>query len=473
MKKIFTHPCFLLPTLAILFRFWSFFPPVIDHDESTYLIIARDLSQGSIYLKDVIDTKPIGIFWIYQLLELLSFGSIGMTRLFASVWIGITAFFIFKFIFKNTENQDASWFGSISYILLVSIYKNWGVSPNTEIYFNLFNLAAIYLVLFNKYKHIEIIAGLFLGFAFITKYVALSEAGVIGSFLIIQASLQNNLNRQLVFKLIKLIVGFVLPICMMFAYFYYYNLLNTFYYFNFDVLSRYPSVITISNSLLFVGDFCGRYFIWILLAIAGIFQIRKRSDLLSILFYLWILFDLIMILLPGKGFSHYFIQLMIPISLLAGIGSQELFKMNSFIKNKKFVLAFSLVLISLIFYFQKQSYFNKKTDITELYNYIKKELKPGEQIYTGNSAHILYYLLNLKSPSPYIHSSLLWNPEHLDALQLNLNDEADRILKVNPRFILIKEGVTDSTMINKFLTSYSEIKRIGNKIHVLMINKVE
>lgn len=473
MKKFITHPGFILPALAILFRFWSFFPPVIDHDESTYLIIARDLSQGSIYLKDVIDTKPIGIFWIYQLLELLSFGSIGITRIFASLWIGITAFFIFKFIFKNTVNQDASWFGSISYILLVSIYKNWGVSPNTEIYFNLFNLAAIYLVLFNKTKHIEIIAGLFLGFAFITKYVALSEAGVIGSFLIIQASLQNNLNRQLVFKLIKLIVGFVLPICMMLAYFYYYNLLDTFYYFNFDVLSRYPSVITISNSLLFVGDFCGRYFIWILLAIAGIFQIRKRSDLLSILFYLWILFDLIMILLPGKGFSHYFIQLMIPISLLAGIGSQELFKMNSFIKNKKFVLAFSLVLISLIFYFQKQSYFNKKTDITDLYNYIKKELKPGEQIYTGNSAHILYYLLNLKSPSPYIHSSLLWNPEHLDALQLNLNDEADRILKVNPRFILIKEGVTDSTMINKFLTSYSEIKRIGKKIHVLMINKVE
>lgn len=472
MKKIITHPGFLLPALAILFRFWSFFPPVIDHDESTYLIIARDLSQGSIYLKDVIDTKPIGIFWIYQLLELLGFGSIGMTRLVASVWIGITAFFIFKFIFKSTQKLDASWFGSISYILLVSIYKNWGVSPNTEIYFNLFNLAAIYLVLFNKTKHIEIIAGLLLGFAFITKYVALSEAGVIGSFLIIQAALQNNLNRQLILKLTKLILGFALPICLMLAYFYHYNLLNTFYYFNFEVLSRYPSDITITNSLLFVGDFCGRYFIWILLAFAGFRQLRNRTGCLSILFYIWILFDLIMIILPGKGFSHYFIQLMIPISLLTGFGSIELNKIKLFTKNKRILSYVCIAVVPLILYFQKQSYFNRKTDITELYNYIKKELKPGEQIYTGNSAHILYYLLNLKSPSPYIHSSLLWNPEHLDALQLNLNDEADYILKQNPRFIIIKEPVKDSSMLVKFLRTYTEIQQIDKKIHVLVQNQL-
>ncbi|MBK8297630.1 MAG: hypothetical protein IPK91_10210 [Saprospiraceae bacterium] len=469
MKKFIKHPGFILPLLAIFFRFWSFFPPVIDHDESTYLIIARDLSQGSIYLKDVIDTKPIGIFWIYQLLEFLSFGSIGMTRFVASVWIGITAFFIFKFIIKSTQNVNASWFGSISYILIVSIFKNWGVSPNTEIYFNLFTLAAIYLTLFNKTKHIEIISGLLLGFAFITKYVALSEAGVIGSFLIIQASLQNNLNRQLLFKLLKLLVGFIVPICLMLTYFYNYKLLDQFFYFNFDVLSRYPSDITISNSLIFIGDFCGRYFIWILLAIAGLLQLKKRSDLLSILFYIWILYDLIIIVLPGKGFSHYFIQLMIPISLLAGFGSLELFKMQALIKNKRRIVSVCLILIPLIFYFQKQSYYNRKTDITELYTFLSKELKPGERIYTGNSAHILYYLLNLKSPSPYIHASLLWNPEHLEALQLNLNDEADRILESKPRYILIKEPITDSTMLKKIFISYSEIKLIGNKTHVLSI----
>lgn len=99
-------------------------------------------------------------------------------------------------------------------------------------------------------------------------------------------------------------------------------------------MSRYPSDITVSNSLIFIGDFCGRYFIWILLAIAGILQLRKRSDLISILFYIWILYDLIIIILPGKGFSHYFIQLMIPISLLAGFGSLDLFKMNALIKIK-------------------------------------------------------------------------------------------------------------------------------------------
>jgi len=440
---------------------------VIDHDESTYLIIARDLSQGSVYLKDVIDTKPIGIFWIYQLLELLSFHSIAMTRFFASIVIGLTAYILYKFILKSCHKTDASWFGSISYILIVSLYKNWGVSPNTEIYFNLFNLSAIYLLLFNKTKHIEIAVGLLFGFAFITKYVALAEAGLIASFLIIQAYLTKDLNRLFLNRIIKLMFGFALPVSLMLAYYYHYNILDRFYYFNFEVLSRYPSAITFSNSLLFVGDFCGRYFIWILIAIAGFRQIRNRTDYLSILFYIWILFDLISIVLPGKGFSHYFIQGMIPLSILSGFGSLDLFKIKLFIKNKRILSYFCIALVPIILYFQKQSYYNRKTDISEVYNFLNKELKPGELIYTGNSAHILYYLLNLKSPSPYIHASLLWNAEHLDALQLNLSEEADRILKLNPRFILIKEPVSDSSMLSKFLKTYSEIQLIDKKIHVL------
>ena len=158
---------------------------------------------------------------------------------------------------------------------------------------------------------------------------------------------------------------------------------------------------------------------------------------------------------------------MIPISLLAGFGSLDLFKMNALIKNKRRIASVCIILIPLIFYFQKQSYYNRKTDITELYTFLSKELKPGERIYAGNSAHILYYLLNLKSPSPYIHASLLWNSEHLEALQINLNEEAVRILESKPRYILIKEPVADSTMLKKFLISYSETKLIGKKTHVL------
>ncbi|HEX5625100.1 MAG TPA: hypothetical protein VFX48_03710, partial [Saprospiraceae bacterium] len=49
-------PWLVLPLLAILLRFFSFFPSVIDHDESTYIVIAKALLEGQTYFKDVIDT---------------------------------------------------------------------------------------------------------------------------------------------------------------------------------------------------------------------------------------------------------------------------------------------------------------------------------------------------------------------------------------------------------------------------------
>jgi hypothetical protein len=50
--------------LAVTLRFFSFFPSVIDHDESTYLEIARMLLSGKILYVDMVDIKPPGIFLI-------------------------------------------------------------------------------------------------------------------------------------------------------------------------------------------------------------------------------------------------------------------------------------------------------------------------------------------------------------------------------------------------------------------------
>jgi hypothetical protein len=55
----------LLILWSVILRFFSFFPAVISHDESTYLVIARGLLEGKTYFVDLIDTKPIGIFVLY------------------------------------------------------------------------------------------------------------------------------------------------------------------------------------------------------------------------------------------------------------------------------------------------------------------------------------------------------------------------------------------------------------------------
>ena len=56
---------------SILLRFLSFHYSVIDHDESTYLIIADAVLNGSYLYADVIDTKPPGIFLAFGLIQVL------------------------------------------------------------------------------------------------------------------------------------------------------------------------------------------------------------------------------------------------------------------------------------------------------------------------------------------------------------------------------------------------------------------
>src|SRR6187431_504425 len=71
----------LLTGLAIILRFFTFFRSVIDHDESTYIVIADALLYGDVYFRDVIDTKPIGIFGLFALFLTVFGKSIFMIRL--------------------------------------------------------------------------------------------------------------------------------------------------------------------------------------------------------------------------------------------------------------------------------------------------------------------------------------------------------------------------------------------------------
>ncbi|MFM8362558.1 MAG: hypothetical protein ACKOA4_07660 [Haliscomenobacter sp.] len=74
----------VLSGIAVALRILSFFRTVIDHDESTYLVIADAVRQGAIYWVDAIDVKPPGIFWLYALLQTLFGKAIFTMRLFAA-----------------------------------------------------------------------------------------------------------------------------------------------------------------------------------------------------------------------------------------------------------------------------------------------------------------------------------------------------------------------------------------------------
>jgi hypothetical protein len=451
--------------LAISLRFFSFFPYVIDHDESTYLVIADQLLDGNVYLKDVFDTKPIGIFWIYSVLLGISFNSIFFVRFFAAVMIGLSAALIYQISFKSSLNKVAAWASSLFYILLISTFIRWGMSPNTEIYFNFFALAAFYLCLFNPHYTKDLSAGILLGMAFNIKYVSLADAVALGLFLTYQGFLQKNRITNTIKRQLMLLTGFFIPMCFVISYFIYHSAWDSFSEVSFNMFGKYSTKISLTDQVQFVMDYLLRFFPISIFILLCFFNSESRTQRLFPLYLIWFILVLFIILIPGKYFEHYFIHLMPVSALIAGSyfnsrrGTQLWL---SFIKTR-WRLAFVIIMIALsTFHFTEFILKPDKTANLEIE--LSKILKANDDFYTGNANHILYFIFDKDSPTKYIHSSLLWNAQHRKALNINADLELKSILFNAPDYVLLSEPVSDPFLKNKLLTHYTFLKQLSKEV---------
>ena len=169
------HLGLFLILFALIFRIFTYFPTVIDHDESTYIVIANALLNGKTYWVDVIDTKPVGIFLIFGLLQKVFGYAILPIRIFTSVVIGFTGFLTVKSLRLFSGKTRNTWVAGIIYILITSMYTFNGLGPNTEIFFNLFTILSFYLLLKQRGPLVIFLAGCIIGAGFIIKPVVLMD----------------------------------------------------------------------------------------------------------------------------------------------------------------------------------------------------------------------------------------------------------------------------------------------------------
>ncbi|MEE4286678.1 MAG: glycosyltransferase family 39 protein, partial [Mariniphaga sp.] len=176
MKILFSekHTLLTFLTVSVLLRLFSFFPSVLDHDESTYLIIGREILQGKELYTDVTDTKPAGIFLFYAALEFLFGGSIFMKRFVFALVVGFTAFLILKVSKRFFQNQKVAASAGFIYIFYTSVWVYHGRSPNTELLFNLTTISTLLLFMQPNLKS-WIMGGLIMGIGFIIKYLVLFD----------------------------------------------------------------------------------------------------------------------------------------------------------------------------------------------------------------------------------------------------------------------------------------------------------
>ena len=449
---------FLFISASILLRIISFFPSVLDHDESTYMIIGRDILNGKELYKDVTDTKPIGIFLVYAGLEYLFGNTIFYKRLAFAILVGITAYLIFLVSTKILGNKKIAVASGLIYIIYTSIWTLHGLSPNTELLFNLATVGALLLFLKPTVTN-YFLGGLTIGAGFIIKYLVLFDLAAFLLFFFIKDILQKPgilRSPRFWFRYIIAVIGFLIPFGLVNLYFWMGDNFRDFYFITYVLPANYGNNPSLTRYLTMMLDFTAKFLPISFLVLYVIFKRDKPISAGNKLFFtIWIIFILAAIYMPGKELSHYTIQLMVPLSMIAGIFFHPGFIADK-ISTKIFYGKSGLIsLIALVLIIKSVTYVNEivKPDYPrQVANFIKKEMKSGDKVFVSNYEQIIYYLLEIDSPTKFVHSGILFKKTS-EAFNIDAGEEIKSIIDNNPRFVIVerKNKIVESLLEDKYI----------------------
>ncbi len=458
----------LFLVISILFRILSFFYGVIDHDESTYLIISNALNNGSHLYTDVIDTKPPGIFLALSAVQLIFGKSIFIIRLFGSFILSLSALLLFQISTRFGSTKSLSFFSGLTYIIIFSCYR-YGLAINTELFFSFFALAGLYIFQIAEVRNKTILwflGGLMIGFGFIFKYVVLAVFAASCIFFLVEKSFLKNLTSKIL-KVLLALFGIVLPFVIVHIYFLVNGRFDDFHEVIYNVTARYSSEFSLLNSSKFFLNFHVTYLPFLALFYYGLFNktISTKTRRISAL---WYLFALVMVILPGKPFKHYYLQLLPSMSLIIPLAIDKLLNIKPILKNKKSTIAWVLISITFLVGVINQSYFCFNKDTTaEIASHLRDKVQPTDIIIADKKLQLTYYLLNLSPPSKYVHPTIIFN--HTAAFDVSTEEEMNKMLDKNPKFIIYQKSWNYYENNQRIKRSYHLINTI-NKVKILEIN---
>jgi 4-amino-4-deoxy-L-arabinose transferase-like glycosyltransferase len=447
---------------------------MLSHDEATYFVIAREIFQGKIYFVDLIDTKPIGIFLILGLIIKFISKSIFVIRLITALTIAFTAFIVYKISFFNHGERKPAIASGVILIFFLSIFTYFGLFINPELFFLLFTSLGFYFYISSERILSFFACGFMLGIGLMIKYVVLFDLAAFLLYFFVTRLLRSNFQSivRSVLCCFAAFVGFLIPIGIIFSYYYRIGHLNEFIFYTFKVTSQYPVERTLIQALIFVGDFHLRFLpIIFFFYFTLIKSVRKPGEekISKRLIITWCLMILIVVLLPGKSFFHYFIQMMLPVSIYSGnFFSKKLVKpawINKII-SKPYgpVILFAAIVINVAV--KKHDYYDKPDKPLIIANYLKTIMQSGDRLYTGNSYQMLYYLLDKECPVKYVHRTLMCAEHHQKLLHIDLPKEMGNLMKQNIEYIIMNGSFCYEPMNQYIKDNYIRIRTFDGNIHV-------
>lgn len=431
---------FILVLFAVFLRFFSFFPSELDHDESTYAIIGNSILNGKQLYSDVTDTKPVGIFLVYAALQYLFGYSIFMKRLFVAVLVGVSAFLVRKVSKHLFNDRKAANAAALIYIFYTSIWTYFGLSPNTELYFNFFTIASLLLFIRDK-KTSLLFAGLLAGIGFMFKYLVLLDFAAFMLFFFFKDILEKGFGIKLLLRYFMSGIAFLIPFGLTALYFKLQGRFDDFVFISFIVPQNYGSSSALLNYIVMLGDLLIRFFPITFFIVIGIIKGRKFiANKWQLFFLFWVCAVLIAMYLPGKGLSHYSVQLILPLSFIAGLYFHDSLKVNRIsnflFRGKSGAVVLLVIVIALQVISFSENYIENDLQL-EIVEYIEPRIDDDDFVFVGNYEQVLYYLMHKEPPSKYVHSNIIFTDLHT-AFEFDNVAEINRIMNLQPTYVMLQ-----------------------------------
>ncbi len=438
--------------IAFVLRFHSFLPITLDRDEATYAVFADHMLNGSELYKDIQDIKPPGIFLIYSGIQLVFGKSLIAIRLMSMLAVASAAFFLY--LVKRTWGFELipSLLTSVIYILCFNYF--FGLSGNTELYF--IWCFALGLLVFAKATNSAgyFLSGLVIGVGLLIKQHIAFDFAALGLFFLISSIRSQTFWRNFV-SMALMVIGFLIPYVLVHLYFLWNGNWEYYEYVTYIAPNNYSGGHHLVTTLKFNLTAILMFSPFVVMMIMS-FRQAHIPAFFKLLIVLLLCFDLVAVNLTGKPFKHYLLQLVIPISLMAG----EAYHVSVFRKllDRKVFQKIAMGIVVVYALTLGVVYRHYRFDTArELVHFFDGRIKPEESLYVADAPSILYWYFDKRSLTKFVHPTLTVFPHHIKELKIDIQEELGGILRQEPSYIVISDRYPHTWFLKAVKEDYDQV----------------
>jgi len=414
--------------LFFLLRLPSLFEPYWYGDEGVYLSLGQGINHGLTLYSQIHDNKPPLLYYLASLSSNLPAGwQVLGFRLLLLLWM-IPTIYIFYLLSQKFLSKSLSRYSVLVFIIFSSIPLIEGNIANAEIFMLLPTLAAL-LLFYQPLHSLKFLfyIGLLLGLAFTLKVPVAIEFFFLlcwSIFVTDKFKFQPKADPPPVEKIknyFVFIFAFSLPIFLFYLYFVIQKAGPQFLFAallqNFGYLGSWATGThsASASSGGIIWRLVLMFLLWVFL-----FVLFKKKLLDKKLFFLsaWFMATLFGVLLSGRPYPHYLIQLLPPLLLLL-FSFRRNFYLSLFIfillgvsivkykfyfyRTFPYYLNFAKYIFKIESLFQYRQYFGANVnDVYQLSNTIKSKTAPGSFIFVWGDEPYLYPLASRLPSTKYV-----------------------------------------------------------------------